>query len=157
MLKDSKLLKVISMLLAAIILTNCKAYYPVRKPVAVMDHQHKFMLHKGALKFRLVNVNVKSDTLFATISHSTVEPPKGNRMVVVLKNGIEPEQDPTGQLMIPFSSIEYIEMYEIDQKKSRNKTIVAVASILAGGIFIFFITALVVSSQIRSELSAEQQ
>ena len=157
MIQGSKFMKVISILLAAIILTNCKAYYPVRKPAANMDHQHDFMLYKGALKFRLENVNIKSDTLFATISHSTAEPPKGNRMVVALKNGIEPEQDPTGQLMIPFSSIDYIEMYEVDQKKSRNKTIVAASSILVGAILILFVMALVTSSQIRSEFSAEQQ
>ncbi len=142
-MQDSKFMKVISILLAAIILTNCKAYYPVRKPAANMDYQHEFMLHKGALKFRLENVNVKSDTLFATISHTTAEPPKGNRMVVVLKNGIEPEKDPTGQLMIPFSSIDFIEMYEIDRDKSREITTVVVSSVMAWVLVLFFIISFV--------------
>jgi hypothetical protein len=152
-----KLLKIVSVLLAAIMLANCKAYYPVRKPTTDIDYQHDFMLYKGALKFRLVNVNVKADTLFATISHSTVEPPKRNKMIVVLKDEIEPAQDPTGQLMIPFSSIDYIEIYEVDRDKSRTKTFVAVSSILVGALFLYFIIALIAMSQFEMEFKVDHQ
>jgi len=67
------------------------------------------------------------------------EPPEGRRLVIVMKEGINPVQDSLGRVVVPFSSIAYMEYFEKDRVKSNRNTILLVTGGIAGLLIWFFI------------------
>jgi hypothetical protein len=153
----SPIIKIVSIALACVFLVECTVYYPVQGPPSEMDSNREFMLFKEQLRFRLEEVSIRSDTLYAKVSDNFNERSKQNRMDVILKWGYQPEQDSAGVVIIPFSSIDYIEYYAIDKDKSYRNTVIAVVTILVGGLIFLAIGFAMAMADLSMSFGADEE
>jgi len=124
--------------MALLVLTNCAVYHTVQQSPKYIDHQRTIILYKDELRFWLTETQTRSDTLFGKISHDIIDPALDTKMIVVLKPEQQLEQDELGMLIIPFSSIYYIEYYKEDLRKSNNQTVFVITTGVVVG-FLFFV------------------
>ena len=114
------------------ILVHCKAYDPVRRPPNYIRSESRIMLHKDQLRFRLNDVVTRSDTLYGRAEPTVDEPSGRNRMIVVLKSGEQPDVDSNGRMIIPYTSVDYVESYELNKKKSGRMTAITILVTMSG-------------------------
>lgn len=148
-----KFRRVLSLTLALIVLTNCTVYNRVQESPKYIDHHRTMILHKDELRFSLLETTTRSDTLYGKISHHIVEPVFYAKMIVVLKPDQQLEQDSLGTLIIPFSSIDYIEYYKKDLRKSDNQTAIAITVGIVAGIMVFVLVPVLVMGGLADHLN----
>ena len=136
----SPIYRLLCIFLSSVMLVNCTAYYPVRRTAEDIRPGAKYVLHKDQLKFKLKEVSIRSDTLYAMAYPTADEPSKKSKLIVVLKPGMQPAQDSTGMLLIPFSSIDYVEGYAIDHRKSTILTVISIPLTLGLILLLFYIS-----------------
>jgi hypothetical protein len=78
-------------------------------------------------------------------------------MDVILKWGYQPEQDSAGVVIIPFSSIDYIEYYAIDKDKSYRSTVIAVVTILVGGLIFLAVGLTMAMADLGMSFGADEE
>lgn len=140
--------KGVSVLLAIALLTNCTAYRPVMQSPSTHSADKEIILQMDDLKFRLVDYFYRSDTIVARISHDITDPPKSKRLILVMKKDHKPLLDSQGRTLVPFSSVEYMEYYEVDKAKSKKDTIILSCCVVAGGILVVLVTYAFAVSQL---------
>lgn len=119
--------------------SRCTVYKPVSSHPGEINSGRIVILHKDELIFRLVETDVRHDTLWAKLSNDNANVGKGRKMIVALKPNQEIAQDSDGVLVIPFSQIETVEYYVLDKEKTSKTTMV----VIVAGISVFFIMGMI--------------
>ena len=154
---QSQCIRLVSVFLSIVMLTNCTVYNVVQNPASDLQGGKKTTLYKDGLVFHLVNTTVRNEALYGELSYPGTQPPKKSSMNVYLKPGEEIPQDSLGILEVPFESIAYIEYFVKDPKKSRNQTIIAVTGTIIGGAILFVILGSIAMSNMEMNFNMDQQ
>lgn len=141
-----------SMIIGLAFLSACAVYDPVHRPAQEIDPEKPLFLVKDELQFRLANPSIRNDTLMAEIDHDLEGVGKRNKTILILKPDQELVQYSPGVTTIPFTSIQYLEMYENNKLKSRRAAIGCVITSVVVGAAVVVIAVSVSTSNSLKEM-----
>ena len=137
MASQSKILKVFSVLLALVMMTNCTVYNAVRQSPDAINPDKHIVLHKDGLVFQLGSPSIAGDTIYARLTDRLYDPMKHSRADIYLKPGLELQQDSLGILIIPFSYVDHIDNYVKDKYKTKRNFLIGIGGAVVLGVIVF--------------------